>query len=226
MKMKTKSFNEGLTFIAETAIEMIGQDRNKDPVKGSLLIAISGGTCSGKSFLSGKLSELLIRHGKSVSIIPLDNYFRGRDNPKLPRNNAGRPIFDMPDSYRKERYICDVFSLMSGEAIKMPQYDIKTNTIVSDEGKLAKPGNIIIAEGLFAIRFLKKILPEEKVLTVFVQLSEEEQLERRIERDVSKFGISAEKIKKYFEEKILPCQKEHVEPQMRAARIIILGKGG
>lgn len=192
---------------------------------GKALIVIAGGSCSGKSYFADKLSSELDKLSMPNSVVHLDNYFKDLDDPSLPRSESGRRLFDDPNSYHMFDFIFDVSKLISGKAIRMPAYDKAVCKRIVGSEMSVEPSNIIIAEGLFAISMLRCLESIEKI-NVFIDASESLRLDRRIKRDALKYGISEDKIRKTFLEKVEPCHLRYVEPQKNQARIIISEIGG
>lgn len=194
-------------------------------VKERTLIVISGGSCSGKSYFAGQLLSELDKLSISASIVHLDNYFKDIDDASLPRNENGGRIFDEPDSYYGLDFIADVTKLIFGKSIRMPVYD-KTvcKRIIGGEVDV-KPANIIIAEGLFAINMLSGLESARKI-NIFFDISESVRLNRRIRRDTLRYGVSEDKVRKTFFDKVRPCHLKYVEPQKEKANIVINETGG
>ena len=125
-----------------------------DPPDG-IMLAIAGGSCSGKSFLAAVLRRNLSDRGITVSVLPLDNFFKDKDDPDIPRDSAGRKLFDVPDSYRHCLFRLCAEQLSSGMDVYIPDYRKATNSILSDRGEKIKHCPRRIAEGLFVIDFLR-----------------------------------------------------------------------
>jgi len=206
---KTYSFQDCLIEIAK-----ISRSSPK-PV----LINIAGGSCSGKTYFSKELCEEIKKFNLLSSIIGLDYYFKDIDDPLLPKNSEGKRLFDVPESYRQIKFVQDVMKLINLKAIYMPDYNISTNKIISDKGRILSSNKIIIAEGLFAIRFLKGIHPN--LINVYIDVSEKTCLERRVKRDVELYNFSPEKSRLYWQKKVMPNFHKFVKPQKKFADFII-----
>ena len=213
--MLVQEFNDRLSDI------VVRTARLNNPV----LIAIAGGTCSGKTYLGECLSRRPLEGGwLSTTVIPLDAYFKNIDDDSLPKNEHGHLLFDLPDSYRQVKYLRDVLSLLRGKSIYLPNYDIESNRILSDNGTLLRPNPIIIAEGLFAIKILNNCWPN--LIRVYVEVSIELMLSRKITRDTALLGVTREMVERVFCNNVLPYHKEFVVPQRDLADIIVKGEGG
>lgn len=190
-----------------------------------ILIVISGGSCSGKSYLANILAGA-INPFMRISCIGLDNYFKDIDDPSLPRNAKGSRLFDRPDSYHCEEFVSHVSDLMSGKSISMPIYDQVSCRRISGQYLIIELADIIVAEGLFAITILKNI--KKNKINVYVDASEKIRLERRTTRDILRYGVSEDVVVSKFFEKVKPCHTEFVEPQKNIADIVLMNnqKGG
>jgi uridine kinase len=186
---------------------------SKTPQK-PCLINVAGGTCSGKSYFCHILQQYL---KQGSVILSLDDYFRDITDPYLPRDFDHHPIFDEPNSYHTEEIIEAVELLIREVPILVPVYSIETN-LRTQSSKVVNPAPIIIIDGLFAIRTLHKQMPN---LNVYLETEEELCLQRRIERDATRFGISPQAIRRHYETRIKPRQIMYVEPQRHLADLII-----
>jgi uridine kinase len=178
-----------------------------------LFIIISGPSCSGKSFLAERLVQLF-----PASLLPLDNYFRDKNDPNLPRDESNRIIFDQPDSYLTDLFIADVISLSVGDSILMPHYDKKTNSQLNSQTLLSSQDRNIV-EGLFAISLLNNL--SLRMIKVYLDIDQGICLERRIERDTRAFDISADKVREIYRLKVLPYIDRFILAQRNQADIII-----
>lgn len=155
-------------------------------------IFISGGTCSGKTFLAKILKDF---YPQECEILQMDNYFKDKDDPTVP-TMGGFLSFDLPNSYLKEEIKQDILKLAEGVEISSPVYSIGLNKRVGYQSIKSK--KIIIVEGLYASQISGVIENPLQKINVFVSASLENMLKRRIERDLENFGISKEKTTERF----------------------------
>lgn len=175
------SFEEALTVITHSA----------HVIPKPLLISIAGGSCSGKTYFAAQLAQAFHNaHGCiCTSIIPLDAFFRDRNDPQNPRDQQNKNIFDMPDSFHHDQFIYTVTQVAYGNSIYIPSYDIRSNTRLSDQDVIIQAHPIIIAEGLFAISFLRD-KPHCHKICVYVDTHIEICLARRIARDTENYAVT------------------------------------
>ena len=87
------------------------------------LIAISGGSGSGKTYISRALNALLPYES---SILSYDNYYK--DQSALPFEERGLLNYDDPSILDQELFMEDLKKIKKGIAIEVPQYDFVTHT--------------------------------------------------------------------------------------------------
>lgn len=178
-------------------------------------IAVSGGTCAGKSTFANALKEFF---GKSdVSIIRLDDYFKDFSDPTLPHGFLGYPQFDVPDAYHLDEIGKDLARLDAGQTVVCPVYDIASNRRISAKGAKIYPRRILVVEGLFTFQIASLYSP----LKIYVEASDTIRLLRRIDRDTSQFGIPEGEVNQAFFERFLPLHQQFVQPQRGIADIIV-----
>jgi len=208
-------WNDGLSKIVanikKDALSLLTQANNRP-----ILVVIAGGSCSGKTYLAKALSESL--PPVSNLIISIDDYYKDIEDISLPRDEKNRVIYDHPDSYRASELMQTITNLQQGEKAWLPKYDMATNRLINPHGLELNPCPIIIVEGLFSIQFLKNI---DNSLPVYLEVDYQTALDRRLERDVPRYNVSAGQVKQAFEERIWPQTVFSVGRQRDYADIII-----
>jgi len=184
-----------------------------------ILVLIAGPTCSGKSYLASVLEkELIARHWAS-SVIKQDDYFKDLNDPSLPKDGIGRRIFDVPSSYRNALFAEHIKLLMRGSGIQSPEYEIATNSIMSEKGRFVSAAPVIIAEGLHVISSIGNC--QCNTIKVYVNATEDICLKSKTERDVALLGVTPEMVERVFRERILPYQRKTMKLQEEMADIVI-----
>lgn len=214
MLVETMSNNTALRFLVALALE-----------KRLRVVAVSGGTCSGKSTFSNVLSLWLQTAGITSSVLPLDWYYKDFEDPSFPKKK-GKLILDVPESFLSEKFFSDVVSLVSWESVYPPARNVVRNMRKDEQlpNNEIHPAEVIIAEGLFASTFLQeKHFP---VLSVFVDTPMMTCLMRRIERDTKVYGVSASQVGEAWRSKILPFWEQYIMVQRNTADLVIAKKGG
>ncbi len=169
------------------------------------LIAVVGGSGSGKTWLAAKLGEWL---GEEAGHLCLDSFYR--DLGHLPAEERCRANFDDPAAIDWEALREVLESLERGEAAQVPVYDF-TGHVRTAEAEAMECPPIVVMEGLWLLH--PEWLREKFSFSVFVDCPEEERLQRRIERDVRTRGRTEESVREQFSRHVKPMHDLFVEPQ-------------
>lgn len=118
---------------------------DQTPTAGRVVV-LAGPSGSGKSRLADRLSRA---HGWPV--VRLDDFYREHDDPALPRSEElGMVDWDHPDSWDGTGAVAALSRLCENGTASMPTYDISTSSAVGEHTVTARPGDLVIAEGIFA----------------------------------------------------------------------------
>lgn len=186
---------------------------NKQP----FIIAIAGGTGSGKTYITRKLHEVSPDQIVSISH---DNYYRDRSD--VPIEKRKEINYDEPSALDNKAFLEDLKKLKAGLVIDMPQYDFGTHTDKRDTIRVHS-APVIIVEGIL-------ILTEPEIrklfdLTVFVDVKPDIRLARRLERDVGERDRTWEESINQYLVSAGPMHDKYVEPGKEFADIIINNNG-
>jgi uridine kinase len=184
-------------------------------MKKPLIIAISGGSGSGKTFLAEAINNEL---GDQANILSQDNYYI--DQSDKFDGDGGSVNFDHPESIDFELLAAHLKLLKENETISMPQYDFATHTR-SEETIDFEPAPIIVVDGILILcsQELREIFDE----IVFVETPEDIRFERRLKRDVEERGRTPEGVKVQFSKQVKPMHDQFVEPCKSCADIVSSG---
>jgi uridine kinase len=177
-------------------------------------IGICGGTSSGKTSLAHSLCQLL--GAERVNIISHDSYYKGWVH--LPPEERDRVNFDHPEALETELLVEHLSMLRRGKTIGIPLYDFK-NHARTPESREITPKSFTIVEGilLFHDPALRKVLD----LRVFLEVSFDNMLKRRLERDVRERGRTADAVREQMVSTVYPMHLQFVEPYKRYAHLVI-----
>ena len=170
-------------------------------------IFISGGSCSGKTFLAKKLMLLL---KNDATLIEMDDYFKDREDETLPMF-GGKLSFDLPDSYHLDEIRQGLIELKESKQISVPIYDIGSNKRIGR--KVVEQKEIIIVDGLYASKVSDAIVDVNQKINVLILTSTHIRIQRRIKRDRERFGCSSEEIINSFLKFVEPVDKLYVSKQ-------------
>ena len=177
------------------------------------IIGICGGSGAGKTTLLRRLSDIFgeVR----PSIFSMDNYYFPKSMQQLDSN--GIVNFDLPTAIDEERLTADLKSLMQGKAIEVKEYFFNSppdkNVLIT-----IQPSAFIIVEGLFLFHY--KEVFKSLDYSIFVDVDHATQLDRRIYRDQETRGYSREDILYQWENHVLPCYANFIEPYKNTSDFI------
>lgn len=177
------------------------------------LIGIAGPSCAGKTELTRHLARSL-----SAAVLPLDGYYI--DLSHLPLAQRARYNFDHPDSLDHLLFRAHLKALAKGESVERPVYDFATHSRTT-ETKQIHPGRFVLVEGLFVLFWdeLRELLSTK----VFVDLDDEQCLERRIARDVRERGRTPESVIVQFNQTVRPMAESYIRPTHGFADVVVRG---
>ncbi|MBX2983826.1 MAG: hypothetical protein KF843_14200 [Flavobacteriales bacterium] len=172
--------------------------------QGSYLVGVAGGSGSGKTTLVRALRDLL--PPESVCIVSQDDYYLPIERQLKDAN--GRVNFDLPSALDLDLLAEDLRCLAQGEAVYRQEYTY--NMATEPKWMEVRPAKVILVEGLFLFQHpsLRKLFN----LKVFVEASEEVQLNRRIARDGRERGYPLADVMYQWENHVMPAYREHLLP--------------
>ncbi len=184
------------------------------PTGRPMMIAIAGGSGSGKTTISQAVVEA-IGPDRAV-LIEHDSYYR--DLRHLDFEERVQVNYDHPDSLETPLLIEHLRRLRNGESIAKPRYDFSTHLRL-EETDTVPPRPVIIVEGILILA--EPELRELMDLRIYVDTDADLRLVRRIRRDVEDRGRSPETVLAQYEETVRPMHLQFVEPAKRYADLII-----
>jgi uridine kinase len=184
----------------------------------SVVVGVAGGSASGKSTVVAEVVRLL--GTETAVILRHDAYYH--DLSHLTVELRREVNVDHPDSLETALLVEHVNALQAGQSIEMPSYDYATQTR-GPAGVVLEPAPVLIVEGLFTLwdERLRALMD----LKAFVDVSEEERLARRLDRDVRERGRDPARIARQHERRVQPMHEQYVEPSRQWADLMIRGGG-
>lgn len=170
------------------------------------IIAISGQSCSGKTTLANTLVKMFSEH--NPCIIHQDDYFK--DIKDVLRNKNGYKDMENMQAFCVNEFKQDIVSLVNGQNIYVPNYDILSNTRLDKSKKLIH-SELIIVEGLHAVLLVKDLNLRIFVYSILLDESVETCIQRRVIRDCSIINVTPERVRLYFENVILDNYKDYLK---------------
>ena len=178
------------------------------------IIGITGGTCSGKSYLSKSLQDF---YGKdNLSIIKLDSYYHDLSHLKFSEREKNN--FDHPQSFDYDLLYNHINNILIHKEVEIPIYDYKTHTRTK-KTNLIKKTNIIIIEGILV--FYNKKIRDLINLKFFLDKPCDLRKELRLKRDIKSRDRTEKSINAQYNNSVQPMYKEFIEKTKKYADVII-----
>jgi uridine kinase len=175
-----------------------------------MIIGICGGSGSGKTTLLNKLK--LEFKSLNPAIVSLDNYYLPIEKQK--KDEKGKVNFDLPTALDRKKISIDLTRIKNGESVELKEYHFNAPPDLISYITI-NPSEIIIIEGLFILHYeeIRELLD----VIIFVKLDPEVQLQRRILRDKESRGYSVADILYQWENHVLPCYENYIQPYQQHA---------
>jgi uridine kinase len=181
-----------------------------DPVR---LIAITGGSGAGKTWLADRLQGLL---GEKAGRLTQDNYYR--DWSHLPPAQRAEINFDHPDALDWTLFGETLRDLRNGRVSRVPAYDFSTHSRIPN-GEMVRPRPVMLVDGLWLLH--RPEIRDLFHLRIFLHCPEEERLRRRLARDVAERNRTAVAVWQQFHATVAPMHQEFVDPQAGEADVVL-----
>jgi len=182
------------------------------------LIAITGGSASGKTRLAQALAEHF--SGQGSYVLSEDDYYHDAGN--LPDFDPASFNFDEPAAKDHDLLAEHLDALRGGRPVSAPLYDFATHCRKADTARLV-PAPVILVEGLhiLATDRLRSLFD----LSVYVSAGDDLRLQRRVTRDVAERSRTEAFARHQFETLVRPMHDLHVEPQKDIADLVLVNRG-
>lgn len=176
----------------------------------SYIIAVSGGSCSGKTTFCKRLQEKM---GEDrCSILLQDNYYI--DQSHRFDEDGGAVNYDHPDAIEFSLLCQHLESLRRGEAIEVPLYDF-TRHARRTETLFFPVSPVTLVDGILILS-QPELLPVFDY-SIFIECDSQRRFQRRLQRDTIERGRSPEGVKAQFEKQVEPMHQKFVEPSKKFA---------
>lgn len=181
-----------------------------DPVR---LVAVTGGSGAGKSWLADRLQQLL---GSQAARLSQDNFYR--DCSHLPPAARNQLNFDHPNALDWEHFADVLRQARRGRGCRVPAYDFQTHSRLPGGGYLA-PRPLLIVDGLWLLHHPE--VRRQFDLTLFLHCAEDERLRRRIARDAVERHRTEDAVREQFNATVSPMHRQFVSPQAAHADLLL-----
>lgn len=177
--------------------QIIGMIDSKQQADRPTIITLSGPSGSGKTTI---LDKFRAQYGASCTTISTDDYYIGKTLMRSRMPEGHTENFDHPAAIDTARLASHLQALSAGHSIEKPLYDMKRSEPINFAETIT-PNSVIIVEGIAAN------LPQVRAasdLSLLITAPMHTRLQRRIARDTTRKGYSAEQTLGVF--------MNHVEP--------------
>jgi uridine kinase len=170
-----------------------------------MIIGICGGSGSGKTTLLKRLAKGY--EHLNPTVFSMDNYYLPKHHQLVDEN--GEVNFDLPSALDREKLTHDLHQLRTGNSIEVKEYHFNAppnkNVLIT-----LQPSDLIIVEGLFLFHYeeVHKMLD----YSVFIEVDQHVQLDRRLYRDQETRGYTREAILYQWNNHVLPCFDNFLAP--------------
>ncbi len=177
------------------------------------LIAIVGGSGSGKSWLAERLASALAPKAARLS---LDDFYLDRSH--LSPARRARINFDHPRAIDWHAFERVIRALRAGRPARLPSYDFATHSRRASS-QVLQPRLIILVDGLWLLR--RPSLRRLFALKLFLDCPNRTRLVRRLARDLRTRGRTRASIQAQFRNQVEPMHCKFVAPQARWADVVL-----
>lgn len=178
------------------------------------VIGICGGTGSGKTTITDRLSRALSNDG--VVVLQQDHYYK--DLAHLSGAERAHCNFDHPNALDSALFVEHITNLREGHGIDRPVYDFTQHRRLPETVRIESCPTILI-EGILI--FENQLLRSLMDVKIFVDTDADVRFIRRLARDIRERGRTVESVIEQYEQTVRPMHLEFVEPSKRYADIII-----
>ncbi|MEK7388906.1 MAG: uridine kinase [Elusimicrobiota bacterium] len=177
--------------------------------KNQIVLAIAGGSGSGKSRLARAVSAAF---PNQCALLCHDWYYR--HNEGLSEEAARKLNFDHPRSLETNLLCRQLDRLLAHEAIEAPVYDYATHSRLPQTRRV-EPRPLILLDGILVLH--ERSLRERMTLSVFIDVPDDIRLMRRVRRDFNERRIDLEETLRLYEDSVRPMHMRFVRPSSRHA---------
>ena len=184
----------------------------------TVLIAVTGGTASGKTTFCETIAKHL--QGEKFVVIPQDAFYK----PLTPEENANvaNYNFDSPDAFDWDLIVDTLKRLKAKKSVSLPIYDYTINARKEETIQIER-GDVVMFEGLYTFYPMKGYESYLDLfdLKIFIDSDNDTRLGRRIKRDMEHRGRTLDSILEQYKKFVKPAYDQWVYPLRKKADIIV-----
>lgn len=186
------------------------------PIKQPFIVAITGGSGSGKTTTAGQLIGLL--KPLHAQLISQDDYYK--NSRALPDFNPAAYDFDTPDARDHALLARHLADLRAGIGIDVPIYDFTIHGRREATHHI-EPSDVIILEGTHTL--CDPAIFDLCDLKVYVDTPDDIRLLRRLLRDIHERGRTPENVANQYLATVRPAYERWTGPSRLNADLIVSG---
>lgn len=180
----------------------------------SLIIAIAGGSCSGKTTLARHLQHRL--GAAKAMLIRQDDYYHDiRDR----QEGDEMPNFDIPEALDFALLADNLKDLKAGRPVRLPNYNFATHQRIPATQPL-EAKEFTIVEGLLLLD--DPNIRELTDVSVYMRCPYDTRFDRRLARDVAERGRTEDFVRHQFASDVEPAHQKYIQPSAVHADIIVM----
>lgn len=183
---------------------------------GARLVAVVGGSASGKTTLARQMVE--IAGASKVSVVALDAFYLANDYKSHEERAAIN--YDHPNAFDSALLHSTLQQLLNGERVHLPRYDFATHTRLSLRDEVI-PEELVVVEGILTLNF--PMVAGLFHYSVFVDTPEAIRLERRIKRDIAERGRTKEGVLSQWNRSVQPMFLQYCLPMKERVSEVFSG---
>lgn len=184
------------------------------------IIAIAGGSGSGKSLFTKTIRDEISQAGAEIVILCEDNYYR--DQSHLSMEKRVQTNYDHPSAFEHELMVKHLQQLRQGHSIECPQYSFTEHTRKNTTATV-HPAPVIIVEGILLLA-AEELRPQFDV-KVFIDTPLDICLLRRIKRDLQERQRDLDSVITQYQETVKPMYHKFVAPSRFQADVVVTQGG-
>lgn len=178
----------------------------KGKSKAPFMIAIAGGTASGKTSVSERIIKNL--NVPWVSLLCMDSYYNPLNPEDIEKAHQNAFNFDHPDAFDHTMLFETLLSLKRGEKVEVPQYDFASHSRLSTTVSVYG-ASVVIFEGMFAL--YDKRIRDMMDIKIFVDTDADVRLGRRLRRDIAERGRDVEGVLNQYQRFVKPSFDDFIQ---------------
>ncbi len=182
------------------------------------MVGVAGGSGGGKTALTRALVAAL-SPGR-VALLAHDAYYCDRGDTNPAERDALN--FDVPDALDQDFFLAHLAALRQGRAIEAPRYCFVTHRRL-DPGQRVEPREVVLVEGILLLHDAR--VRDLLDFRIYVEAPADLRLARRVTRDVTERGRTAEAVLAQCRDTVLPAHVRYVEPTKAWADLVLVNAG-